>query len=184
VSDHRLPEELLKAAADGDHSAWTGLVGRFGQRMWSVAHACGLNEADTADAVQGAWLRLLENLHSIRDPASVGAWLATAARREALLISRRGAGLRPHLCLPEGGPFDPDPASLILEADEGRLLWQAVSALHEPCRTLLRLVATVPEAGTHQLAVRLGVPTGSVGPTRLRCLNKLRTLISQEETVP
>ncbi|MGV9308348.1 MULTISPECIES: RNA polymerase sigma factor [unclassified Nonomuraea] len=184
MGESRPPEELLRAAADGDPSAWTGLEERFGQRMWSVARACGLNEADTADAVQGAWLRLLEHLHSIRDPASVGAWLATAARREALQIIRRGTGRHPHLCLPEGGPFDPDPASAILEADEGRLLWQAVSDLDEPCRTLLRLMATVPDAGTHQMAVRLGVPVGSVGPTRLRCLHKLRTRISLEEKVP
>lgn len=172
--------ELLIAMAAGDHSAWCDLEARFGQQLWSVARACGLNEADTADAVQGTWLRLLEHLSCIREPASIGAWLSTTVRREAMLIARRG-GAESALDT-ASHPCEADPASAILEADEGRLLWQAISTLHEPCRTLLRLVAG--DTGNQQLAVRLGVPAGSVGPTKARCLDKLRTLISLEELVP
>ncbi|MEU0567789.1 sigma-70 family RNA polymerase sigma factor [Nonomuraea sp. NPDC005983] len=177
MDEPREPAELLKAAADDDRTAWDELESRFGPRMWAVARACGLNSADAADAVQGAWLRLLEHLHTIRDPAGIGAWLATTTRREAIRILRKE---------PPGLPFcdvvfDPDPASAVLEADGSRLLWQAVSTLNEPCRTLLLLVAT--GQGSQQVAMRLGVPAGSVGPTRARCLNKLRTLISQQETV-
>jgi RNA polymerase sigma factor (sigma-70 family) len=180
VNDPRDTAELLKAAADGDHSAWVGLEARFGARLWHVARACGLNEADAADAVQGAWLRLLEHLHTVRDPAKVGGWLVTTARREAFLIFRKSDGEHLRACPPEGDHIhQPDPESAILEADEGRLLWQAVSTLHEPCRTLLQLLAA--DTGTKQLAVRLGVPAGSVGPTRARCIAKLRTLISPEE---
>ncbi|MFI7448202.1 RNA polymerase sigma factor [Nonomuraea sp. NPDC049714] len=176
MQDPRDPAELLSAAADGDQRAWDELESRFGPRMWAVTRACGLGEADAADAVQGAWLRLLEHLHSIREPALVGAWLATTARREALLLLRKtplGLGFEP--------ADAPDPASAVLEADGNRLLWQTVSALQEPCRTLLHLVAT--DLGSRQMATRLGVPVGSVGPTRARCLEKLRTLISLQETV-
>ncbi|WP_336213557.1 RNA polymerase sigma factor [Nonomuraea sp. LPB2021202275-12-8] len=176
MQDTRDPAELLSAAADGDQRAWDELESRFGPRMWAVARACGLSEADAADAVQGSWLRLLEHLHSIRDPAGVGAWLATTARREALLLLRKAS---------HGPGFDlphvPDPASAVLEADGNRLLWKTVSTLQEPCRTLLHLVAT--DLGSRQVAMRLGVPVGSVGPTRARCLEKLRTLISLQETV-
>lgn len=176
MQDSGDPAELLTAAADGDQRAWDELESRFGPRMWAVARACGLNEADAADAVQGAWLRLLEHLHGIREPASVGAWLATTTRREALLLIRR----TPFALGLELGDA-PDPASAVLEADGNRLLWQTVSALQEPCRTLLHLVAT--DLGSRQMAMRLGVPVGSVGPTRARCLEKLRTLISLQETV-
>ncbi|MEU7828423.1 RNA polymerase sigma factor [Nonomuraea sp. NPDC050022] len=177
MHEPRDPAELLKAAAEDDHTAWDQLESRFGSRMWAVARACGLNEADAADAVQGAWLRLLENLHTIREPSGVGAWLATTTRREALLIIRKE---------PPGFPsfdvvHDPDPASAVLEADGRHLLWKSVSAMHEPCRTLLQLVAT--DMGSQQVAMRLGMPVGTVGPTRIRCLEKLRTLLSLQETV-
>ncbi|WP_328807589.1 RNA polymerase sigma factor [Nonomuraea antri] len=176
MHDTRSPAELLKAAADGDRLAWDELESRFGPRMWAVARACGLNEADAADVVQGSWLRLLENMHTIRDPASVGAWLATTARREALSLIRR----EPIGPASFEVAFDPDPASAVLEADGGRSLWQWVSGLKEPCRTLLQLVAT--DLGNQQMALRLGIPLGSVGPTRARCLEKLRILLSKQET--
>ncbi|MEV0145903.1 MULTISPECIES: sigma-70 family RNA polymerase sigma factor [unclassified Nonomuraea] len=169
--------ELLEAAADDDQTAWDTLECRYGPRMWAVARACGLSEADAADAVQGAWLRLLEHLHTIREPSGIGAWLATTTRREAMLILRKE---RPGVPLPEV-PGEPDPAAAVLEADSSRRLWKAVSSLHEPCRTLLQLVATNHKS--QQVAVRLGVPIGSVGPTRTRCLERLRTLIHLQETV-
>ncbi|MFI6386056.1 RNA polymerase sigma factor [Nonomuraea sp. NPDC050547] len=176
MGDPRAVAELLAAAADGDRMAWDELVARFTPRMWSVVRACGLNDADAADAVQGAWLRLVENLHTIRNPAGLGAWLTTTARREALRVLRREL-----LPLPLDLAEDSDPAAAILEADAHRLLWQAISSLNEPCRTLLTLMAH--RVGNQQSAVRLGLPLGSIGPSRERCLKKLRTLISHEETV-
>jgi len=194
VEDPREAAELLTAAALEDPSAWNALVARFGPQLWHIARACGLNKADAEDVVQGTWLRLVENLYAIREPAGIASWLRTTARREALLIARKGgaefaSGTASALDGATAATFDTaarqgaaDPVSALLEADGGRLLWQAISLLHEPCRTLLRLVAT--DTGGRQLAVRLGVPAGSVGPTRARCLDKLRTLISLEELVP
>ncbi|MER6510376.1 sigma-70 family RNA polymerase sigma factor [Nonomuraea sp. NPDC048881] len=184
MSDLRDPAELLRDAADGDRSAWDEMESRFGPRMWALARSCGLGEADAADAVQGAWLRLLQHMHDIRDPSRVGGWLMTTTRREALLLLRKEpSGLL--VADPEGRPTfgaveEPDPASAVLEADGRRLLWKSVSALQEPCRTLLQLVAT--DLGNQQMAMRLGLPVGSVGPTRARCLEKLRTLLSLQET--
>lgn len=175
MPESRDPAELLQAAAYDDQSAWVELTARYGPRMWAVARACGLGEADAADAVQGGWLRLIEHLHTIKDPARVGGWLVTTTRREALrILSRERPGLQAHDLVTE-----PDPATAVLDAELGHQLWVAVSALPEPCRTLLKLIAT----GERQLATRLGVAAGSVGPTRARCLSKLRTLISLEETV-
>jgi RNA polymerase sigma factor (sigma-70 family) len=170
---------LVLAAAEGDHHAWCQLVDRFGAAMWATARSYGLSGADADDAVQGAWLRLVENLSAIRDPRGIGGWLITTTRREASRLARRRQGERL-----AGEPPDQaqaDAATAVLDADQGLRLWQAVETMQEPCRTLLRLVATAPDSGTHQLAVRLGMPTGSVGPTRARCLRRLRTLISAEE---
>ncbi|MFG1705915.1 RNA polymerase sigma factor [Nonomuraea sp. M3C6] len=176
MRDPREPAELLEAAADGDRSAWDTLETRFGPRMWAVARACGLSPSDAADAVQGTWLRLLQQLQNIRDPARVGGWLMTTVRHEALLLLRKA---RPGVSSFEVVE-DPDPASAVLEADGRRLLWKTVSTMQEPCRTLLQLVAI--DLGSQQMASRLGLPVGSVGPTRARCLEKLRTLISLQET--
>ncbi|MFC5822843.1 RNA polymerase sigma factor [Nonomuraea insulae] len=176
MGEPRDPAELLAAAADGDRSAWDELESRFGPRMWAVARACGLSPADAADAVQGSWLRLLQNLTSIRDPSVVGSWLTTTVRREALLLLRKERSGVSSFEVVE----DPDPAAAVLEADDRRLLWKMVSTLQEPCRTLLQLVAN--DLGNQQVASRLGLPAGSVGPTKARCLEKLRTLISLQET--
>ncbi|WP_157246291.1 RNA polymerase sigma factor [Nonomuraea typhae] len=176
MSDPRATADVLAAAAGGDRPAWDVLVARFTPRMWSVVRTCGLDESDAADAVQGAWLRLLENLHRIKNPDGLGAWLATTARREALHILRKEP-----VPLPPPPMEEHDPAAAVLEADDHRLLWQAIATLHEPCRTLLTLSAH--QVGNRQLAVHLGVPLGSIGPSKIRCLSKLRTLISPEETV-
>ncbi|PZG22259.1 RNA polymerase sigma factor [Nonomuraea aridisoli] len=176
MRDAREPAELLLAAAGGDRSAWDALESRFGPRMWAVARACGLGPADAADAVQGAWLRLLQHLHTIREPAGVGAWLMTTVRREALQLLRKERALISAVEVVE----EADPAAAVLEADDRRLLWKTVSTLQEPCRSLLQLVAN--DLGNQQVAFRLGLPVGSVGPTKARCLDKLRTLISTQET--
>ncbi|MFC4589361.1 RNA polymerase sigma factor [Sphaerisporangium corydalis] len=163
-----------------DETAWRELVERFGYRMWAVARAFGLGPADAADAVQAAWLRLVESLPSIRDPERVGAWLVTTTRHEAARIGRRRAGA-PLTGLPADIPaMDGDPAAALLSEDEGRRLWAAVDTLREPCRSLLRLIVTAPEAGYAQLARRLGMPIGSIGPTRIRCLRRLRTLLEDD----
>ncbi|MCC5580705.1 sigma-70 family RNA polymerase sigma factor [Microtetraspora sp. AC03309] len=162
-----------------DQAAWEELVTRFGGRMWAVARACGLGPADAADAVQGAWLRMVESLDGIRDPERVGAWLVTTTRHEAVRLARRSRGERP-------GPSAlvdavvPDPAASVVNADVGRRLWLLLDGLAEPCRSLLRLYALNPDAKYAQISMRLGLPMGSIGPTRSRCMSRLRALIEED----
>jgi RNA polymerase sigma factor (sigma-70 family) len=177
-----------------DQAAWDALVTRFTGLLWSAVRAYDLSPADAADAVQGTWLRLLESLHTIRDPGRIGPWLFTTAKREASLLSRRHRGERlvadpadaghARLAPAGAGHAHSDPELAVLSADEGRRLWQAVDEMHEPCRSLFRLMAAAPDAGVHQLAGRLGMPSGSYGPTRGRCLNRLRTLLTAREATP
>ncbi|MFO7249633.1 MAG: sigma-70 family RNA polymerase sigma factor [Actinomycetes bacterium] len=164
-----------------DQAEWNALEAEFGPRMWAVARAFGLSAADAADAVQAAWLRLVESIDRIRDPARIGAWLVTTTRHEALLLCRKGRAVTPTHSPPEPGEADAgDPALAVLSADEARRLWRAVDALDEPCRTLLRLLVTAPESGYARIAARLGLPIGSVGPMRGRCLGRLRKLVEAE----
>lgn len=189
-----IDQQTIHAALAGDQAAWDALVGRFSGQLWSVVRAHGLSPADAADAVQGTWLRLLESLHTIRDPDRVGSWLFTTARREASLLSRRRRGERLVADPADAESADPrpapagqahsDPALAVLRADEGRRLWRTVETMREPCRSLLLLAATAPDAGVRQLAGRLGMPSGSYGPTRRRCLNRLRALLTAQEATP
>ncbi|MEU8381612.1 sigma-70 family RNA polymerase sigma factor [Streptosporangium sp. NPDC048865] len=185
-------QHTIDAVPVDDQAAWDELVARFQGLLWSAVRAYDLSPADAADAVQGTWLRLLESLHTIRDPGRIGPWLFTTAKREASLLSRRHRGERlvadpadaGHAHLAPAGAGHADPALAVLSADEGRRLWQAVDEMQEPCRSLFRLMATAPDAGVHQLAGRLGMPSGSYGPTRGRCLNRLRTLLTAREATP
>lgn len=187
-------QPTIEAVLAGDQAAWDALVTRFTGPLWSAVRAYDLSPADAADAVQGTWLRLLESLHTIRDPDRIGPWLFTTAKREASLLRRRHRGERlvadpvdtghARSTPADAGHVHADPALAVLTADESRRLWQAVDEMHEPCRSLFRLMATAPDAGVHQLAGRLGMPSGSYGPTRGRCLNRLRTMLTTREATP
>ncbi|MCT9931145.1 sigma-70 family RNA polymerase sigma factor [Planotetraspora sp. A-T 1434] len=174
------PESPEKSFAVLDQAAWEELVARFDGRMWAVARAFGLSPADAADAVQGAWLRMVESLDGIRDPERIGAWLITTTRHEAVRLSRRARGevMADHELPDVAGP---DPAAAIVDADFGRHVWQRLHTLGEPCRSLLRLYVLNPDAKYAQIAIRLNLPVGSIGPTRARCLSRLRTLVQDDD---
>lgn len=170
---------LVRAAAAGDQAAWDALVKRFAGLVWSIARAHRLGSADAADVSQTAWLRLVENLGRLRDPDRVGAWLATTTRNECLRVIRRSG---------RQVPTDLD-AGIDLEADEhlappvdaGLLvgerdaqLWKAFSAISERCQALLRLLIADPPPTYEEIGSVLGMPVGSIGPTRARCLEHLR----------
>lgn len=171
------------ASTQFDQAAWDQLVARFGGRMWAVARAFGLSPADAADAVQGAWLRLVESLDTIREPDRVGAWLITTTKHEAARLSRRSrGGPGPEEDVPD--LTAPDPAAAVVDADYGRHVWQRLDLLGEPCRSLLRLCALYPDARYAQIALRLELPVGSIGPTRARCVSRLRALLEESNDAP
>ncbi|WP_068929015.1 RNA polymerase sigma factor [Planobispora rosea] len=186
MEDRVIDRHTIDAVLAGDQAAWDAMVKRLSPLVWSAVRAYGLGAADAADAAQGAWLRLVEHLPGIRDPERIGSWMFTTARREASLLRRRNQDERlvPEPIEPDdrvdAGHAHADPALAVLTADEGRRLWRTVESMHEPCRSLLRLMAQAPDAGVRQLAGRLGMPTGSYGPTRGRCLDRLRAMLAPE----
>jgi RNA polymerase sigma factor (sigma-70 family) len=177
---------LVQAAAEGDHRAWDTLVDRFAGLLWSIARRYSLNEADAADACQMTWLKLVEHLDSIKDPARLPGWLSTTCQRECLAVLRRSGRTVP---VSDEGFLDARSAPSegtdhqVLVADVNRTLWAAFGRLDERCQRLLRVLIADAEEGppSYQgVAVTLGMPTGSLGPTRARCLARLRRLLEDD----
>lgn len=169
--------KLLQAAVDGDQKAWDALVDRFSGLVWAIARAHRLSATDAADVSQTAWLRLVENLGRIREPDRIGAWLATTTRNECLRVIRKAGRQVPTDMDVDAEP--PDTESPL--ADEGLLtgerdvaLWRAFSSISERCQVLLRLLIADPAPSYEEIGAALGMPVGSIGPTRARCLEHLR----------
>ncbi len=149
--------------------------------LWAVARSYRLDAADAADVVQTTWLRLLEHLHGIEDPTRLVGWLVTTTRRECLRVLRRTGRERPTAA--EETVLDledetAEPLDARLLADErAAALWAAFNRMPERCRQLLRVAVAVP-LPYEEIASKLDMPVGSIGPTRGRCLDKLRSLLS------
>jgi RNA polymerase sigma factor (sigma-70 family) len=171
--------DLVQAAAEGDQVAWDGLVERFNGLVWSVARAHRLAPVDASDVVQTTWLRLVEHLGRLQDPERVGAWLATTARRECLRVLRHSARLLPTEEVPET-PVEARLDAALLAEERDRALWQAFGGLSERCQALLRLLVTEPPPSYEEVSAALDMPIGSIGPTRQRCLERLRGLAEGE----
>jgi RNA polymerase sigma factor (sigma-70 family) len=168
-------ERLVKSAAGGDQRAWDALVHEFGGLVWAVARAHRLRDADAADVAQATWLRLLEHLHRLNDPARVGAWLATTTRRECLRVLRDN---KRRVLFGDDGPehesrdVSPGDALLITERDDA--LWRSLSRLRASDQALLRLLMADPRPPYEEISAALNMPIGSIGPTRERALERLR----------
>jgi RNA polymerase sigma factor (sigma-70 family) len=166
---------LVGDAAAGDRHAWNALVREFGGLIWSIGRGYRLRESDAADVSQATWLRLLEHLDRLKDPACVGAWLATTARRECLRILRereRRVLLGDDTAERECPDMRPGDALLITERDGA--LWDGFSHLRETDQALLRLLMAEPRPPYEEIAAALDIPIGSIGPTRQRALKRLR----------
>ena len=166
---------LASAAAAGDQSAWERLVEEFSGLVWAVTRAHRLSRSDAADVAQTTWLRLVEHIGRIQDPGRLGAWLATTARRECLQVLRTVARTMPaedEVLEREASETTVDADVLLAERDAA--LWQAFDRLPARDQALLRLLVADPTPSYDEIGAALGMPIGSIGPTRARCLERLR----------
>ncbi len=172
----------------GERAALDELVELVTPLLWRTARAAGLEPASAEDVVQTVWLSLLRHGDSILDRRAVVKWLLTTARREAWRASARvrtdaartgaviGVDDEERLDLPvERGDL---PDETVLRDDRQRLLWRHVSALPVRCRQLISVIAFADRPDYSMIAEALGMPVGSIGPTRGRCLAKLRDLLT------
>jgi len=171
--------ELLKLAANGDRGAWDALVDRFGQMVWSLARGFRLDDAMAKDVSQTVWLKLIENIDRIKDPERLPGWLATTTRREAMRVAK--ARDRAVVTDFEYDIEDPNPSldEMLIDEEENRIVVRAFSTLDDMCRQLLRLMMIEPALSYEEISEATGRPIGSLGPTRARCLEKLKGAISR-----
>ena len=182
------PSDLLRRVENGDASAWDQLVEHFAGLVWSVARSYHLGAAATDDVVQTVWLRLAEHAGRIRQPDRLAAWLATTTRNESLRLLRHASrfGVADDL-LERDEPTSPLVDERVVDDDDRRRVLAAFARLPADDQQLLRLLCAVPPLDYETIAQLLGRPVGSIGPTRARCLERLRRLIpggagSTEET--
>jgi RNA polymerase sigma factor (sigma-70 family) len=171
---------LLCRAATGDVQAWSSLVSQYGRLIWSITARFKLMEDDGADVVQTTWLRLIEHIDRIQQPDRIGYWLAATARNECL---RYVAARRRLVLVRENTAFDgvdyqgPQVDEALLAAERVQVVREAIAHLPAQSQRLLELLMADPPIPYAEISDQLGVPLGSIGPTRRRCLAKLRVLL-------
>ncbi|WP_395690321.1 RNA polymerase sigma factor [Nocardioides sp.] len=167
--------------ADGDPAGLDDLVAVMTPVLWHVVRSYRLSEAAAEDVVQTTWLALVRRRASIVDPVAIGGWLTTTARREAWRVAQGDGRALPVADedLEPQVPAQRSAEETAVEHDADDRLWAAVDGLPERCRRLLRIVAFENRPDYRELATDLGMPVGSIGPTRGRCLAKLRVALMQ-----
>lgn len=158
-------------AGQGDPAAWRAIVDRYSRLLCAIARSYGLSGADLDDVVQATWLKMVERLSLLRDPARAGAWLAVTARHESVATLRRIGRERP---VPGREPSVTGPHHVVFGRDLASSVGAALDAVPPRCRSLLELFITAPHLSYSEISAALGVPIGSLGPTRARCLTQLR----------
>ena len=166
---------LVSQAAAGDRDAWDQIVERYAPLIWSICRGHCLGNADAAEVAQAVWLHLVDQLDHLRDPGALAGWLATTTVRECLRrLTRRGPG-----------PVDtrladspPSAAGVVIDeqilAGRQMALRAAFAGLPPDCQQLLSMLTSDPPHSYAEISAELGIPAGSIGPYRARCLDRLR----------
>ena len=178
MRDNPVVIDLLTRAATGDKPAWDALVERFSPLLWSICRQYRLADADAQDVSQKVWLQLVGQLGTIRDPAALPGWLATVTRRECLSVLNAA-----HRYVTAGYLTDVQNRAAdhsgtaedgLLAAERHAALREAFTALPPSGQQLITLLLHDPPLSYAEVSARLGIPIGSIGPTRRRYVNKLR----------
>lgn len=175
---------LVRRCGAGDDTAWDALVERFSGLVYSVAKRAGLNNDDAEDVAQSTFLTLYKNLDRINNPEALAGWLSVTAAREAFRVKRvsqkyvsvdDGArGLDELIAAEDASAEEVAELSVAIDA-----VTQALAALRQKCKELLTLLYLQDSPSYQDISERLDIPIGSIGPTRARCIDSLRTLLKK-----
>jgi RNA polymerase sigma factor (sigma-70 family) len=170
--------DLVTCAQYGDPQAWDALVERLSPLIWSICRRYRLVGADAEDAAQMVWLRLVDQLDKIRDPAAIVGWLATTTRRECCRALRAARWPQAAWPSPDAEAIPDEQAYTaeheLLAAERQAALREALAQLTPREQELIAILTADPPMPYAEISARLGIPVGSIGPTRGRCLDKLR----------
>lgn len=192
------PAETLVARAavafsafqGGDRAAFDTLVEVVTPLMWRTVRGAGLDQVTGEDVLQAVWMSLLHSAGTIREPQTIVKWLLTSTRREAWRLSKRsradqarsgavfGVDDEEVMAMPTQRETGPD--EVVFRSERQRHLWRHVHELPGRCRQLLSVIAFADKPDYAHLAESLGMPVGSIGPTRGRCLAKLRDQLARD----
>ncbi len=174
---------LFAAYRGGEDAAMSDLVRTLTPILWHTVRSTRLDTAAAEDVLQTVWLSLVRHGDTIEEPNAVLQWLVVTAKREAWRVSRAQDRTRPE-DVETTRAAESDGSTGVAErvADEqaNEVLWRHIQQLPERCRTLLRVIAFATRPDYAQIASALGKPVGSIGPTRGRCLAKLRVLLQAQ----
>jgi RNA polymerase sigma factor (sigma-70 family) len=170
--------DLVASARDGDVQAWDALVERYSPLIWSICRKYRLADADADDVAQSVWLHLVNQLGKIREPAALAGWLATTTRRECGRLVRAAHG-------PHAAVYALDAETMadersdtaeqeVLAAERHAALREAYTHLPTECQRLVAMLTADPPVPYAEISTRLAMPVGSIGPTRSRCLDRMR----------
>ena len=170
---------LVARATEGDEGAWDEIVERYAPLVWSICARYRLSATDIEDVGQTIWTGLVKELGKLREPAALPGWLATTTRRECLRVVRESQRYEPFSAEPEDSLLAAEAApdqveEEVLRAERHACLRAALAELPEECRRLIILLASDPPLSYPEIGDRLGLPVGSIGPKRGRCLERLR----------
>lgn len=166
---------------EGQTGSMSGLVDLLTPMLWHVARAQGADASTAEDAVQTTWLKLVESASTIKEPQAVLQWMIVTTKRETWRIVRQGRRVQPEDVMPEQNLGEvSDPETQVLLTEQQQTLWAHVRELSQRCRELLRVIAFAERPDYAAIAEALGMPVGSIGPTRGRCLTKLRAALAAD----
>jgi RNA polymerase sigma factor (sigma-70 family) len=173
-------EDLVSLCLRGERKAWESLILRYERLIWAVARRSGLSEPDCADVFQHTCVKLLEKLDTLRDRRCLAAWLVSTAGRQCREVRRKHKvrEVAARRLTAEPPPESSLPHEELAELEEKAMLRAALDRLSPRCRRIVELTFLSRSRRSYaEIAEELGIPEGSIGPTRMRCVEKLRMIL-------
>jgi RNA polymerase sigma factor (sigma-70 family) len=171
-------EELIRECLDGEDTAWSALIEKYKNLVYSAPVKYRMSPEDAADIFQSVWLEAYKEMGKLRSPGAFRGWLITVSTNKCFQWNRKSARLLPDSEAPEVADHRPLVRELHLQMERDQTLREAIASLPDRCREMIRLLFfTDPPIAYRDLAERLGLAEGSIGFIRGRCLKKLRAAL-------